>query len=316
MSVSYDRDALMVALKSTVPYLRMYRGKVFVIKLGGAGCSDQSLLRGVLEQVGVLSELGIRVVLVHGGGPQTTSLAGQLGLETTFVAGRRVTCERTLDISIMTLNGSVNTEVLAVCRALGISAIGVSGIAAGIVKVRRRPPVEVTEGAQSKLVDYGLVGDVVGVDGSVLNRLLDAGLVPVVSPLSADDNGQVLNVNADTVASAIAQEMKAEKLIFLTDAPGLLEDRTNLGSLVSYIDVKGVERLKEKGCIEVGMLPKIRAAIDALNGCVRRVHIVGHRNRSSLLVEIFTNEGSGTLIVLDSAELAATEQAMSCGVAS
>ena len=304
-----DRDTTIAALMRALPYIRLYRGKVFVLKVSGAICGDQAALRNLVEQASVLRELEIRVVIVHGGGPQTTALSEKLGLGTTFVEGRRVTCEKTLEVAVMTLNGSVNTAILSACRAVDMPAVGLCGLDAGLFRVARRPPqVKEVNGARAT-VDYGLVGDIVSVDVTLLERLLDSAMVPVVSPLSADDSGQVLNVNADTVASAIARGMRAEKLIFLLDAPGLLEDKANPSSLVSYTDVRGLEALKARGAIDSGMLPKIAAAIEALRGGVRRVHMVGYRSRASPLVEIFTNEGAGTLIVTDTRELLPAEKA-------
>jgi acetylglutamate kinase len=303
-----DPESGMEALRRALPYLRLYKGRTFVVKVGGAICGDLPALRGLAEQLAVLWELGIRIVLVHGGGPQTTALASALGLETTLINGRRVTCEKTLDVAVMTLNGAVRTAILAACRGVDLPAIGLSGVDAGLIRARRRPPQVEQNGSDPAItVDYGLVGDLVSVNAAVLGRLLDAELMPVVSPLSADDSGQVLNVNADTVAASIARELKAEKLIFITDTPGLLEDPHQSSSLVSYTDLAGLRALEERGAIAAGMLPKIKATMEALLGGVRRVHMVGAHRRSGLLVEIFTNEGAGTLIVRDRAELQAGE---------
>jgi acetylglutamate kinase len=299
----------MSALRRALPYIRLYRGRVFVLKLGGEAVAAAAALRQVVEQVGVLAELGIRLVVVHGGGPQTTALAERLGLPTRIVGGRRVTTPETLEVAVMTMNGTVSTAVLAACRAAGIAAVGVSGVDSGIVRARRRAPVETTVDGRTERVDFGEVGDVMSVDGPALERLLDAGFVPVVSPLSADDSGAVLNVNADTVASAIACALGAEKLIFLTAVPGILEDRADPGSLISYIDLPGLLLLEGRGALDGGMLPKVNAARGAILGGVKRVHIVGFRQPLSLLVEVFTNEGAGTLVVRDRAELSPGEQA-------
>ena len=179
-------------------------------------------------------------MLVHGGGPQTTALSSKLGLETQFVDGRRITDQKTLEIAVMTMNGTINTAILAACRAAELPAIGISGIDAGLIRARRRPPRTQVSGDVRTTVDYGEVGDVVAVDVSVLNRFLDAGFMPVVSPLVADDAGDILNMNADTVASTLARELAAEKLIFVQEAPGILEDKNDPSSLVSYTDVRGL----------------------------------------------------------------------------
>ncbi len=308
MTGPYDRYTTMLALKRAVPYIRIYRDKIFVVKVGGTLCDDPGALKDVVEQLGILRELGIKLILVHGGGSQTTDLQSKLGVETKFVNGRRVTDERTLQIAVMTINGSVSTTILASCRALGISAVGISGVDAGLVRARRRPVQQVDVDGTMTSVDYGLVGDVAWIDPRILYKLLDAGVMPVISPLSCDDQGQVLNINADTVAARIATEMAAEKLVFLTSEVGVLEDRSNPSTLVSYTDVQGLDKLKERGCLAKGMLPKTNAAKEALLGGVKRVHIVGYVRPTSLLVEIFTNEGAGTLIVKDTAELLPSEQ--------
>lgn len=303
-----DRDACIEGLTRALPYIRLYRGRTFVLKVGGAICGDTKALREVAEQVGVLRELGIQIVLVHGGGPQTTALSERLGVKTTFIEGRRVTCERTLEVAIMTLAGLANTAILSAFRTAAVPAVGLSGLDAGLVRAVRRP-VQIKEVDGKRVeVDYGLVGDIVGVNASVLETLLGARMIPIICSLSADDAGQVLNINADTVASTLARELRAEKLVFLTDTPGLLEDKNNPSTLVSYTDLNGIAELKAKGAIDSGMLPKVKAAEDALQGGVRRVHMVGYKPRGNLLAEVFTNEGAGTLIVRETSELAAAEQ--------
>lgn len=296
----------MVALRRAIPYVRLFKGKLFVVKAGGAVLAEEAATRSLVAQVDALHQLGIRVVLVHGGGPQSTALARSLGAEPRFVDGRRVTDDRALEVAALVLNGGVNTALLAVCRSLGVPAIGVSGVDSGLIRARRRPPVARPAGAGGS-VDYGHVGDVVGVDGGVLLRLLEAGFVPVVSPLSADDDGALLNINADSVAAALAVELAAEKLVVMTDVPGLLEDPQDPRSLISAIDLAGLGRLRAEGRLAGGMAPKTVAIEQALAGGVRRAHIVSHRVPDSLLAEVFTNEGVGTLVVADLGALAAAE---------
>ena len=311
MKMPYDRGAMIASLDLALPYIRLYRGRIFVIKIGGAASSDPDALSQALAQVHVLRELGMRPVLVHGGGPQTTRLAERLGIEARFVEGRRLTSPAMLDAVVMTLNGTVSTAILSVCRSIGMEAIGISGVDAAMIRARVRPPVRKEMEGGPVDVDFGEVGDIVDVDGSVLERILGAGFVPVVSPLAADDTGRVLNINADTVAARIAATLSAEKLIFLTDAPGILENAREPASLISYVDLAAVEDLERRGVLSGGMLPKVSAARSALEAGVRRVHIVGHKPAGSLLAEIFTNEGAGTLIVHDRTELQASELASS-----
>jgi acetylglutamate kinase len=221
-----------------------------------------------------------------------------------MVRGRRVTDDRSIDATTMVLNGLINTRILATCRELGIDAVGLSGVDAGLVRASRRPPVQV----DGEPVDYGFVGDIVSIDPTVIRKELDAGLMPVISPVSADDAGVILNINADTVAAAIGAALGAEKLILCTGAPGILERRDDPRSLVSYTDLAGLKRLEKSGSFEDGMLPKASAIESAIRGGVRRVHVISYNARDSVLAEVFTNEGTGSMIVADVKALTPAEQ--------
>jgi acetylglutamate kinase len=305
MTTKKDRAVVVSALKHAAPYIRLFKGKVFVIKAGGEIFADSELTSDLMEQVGILHQVGIRVVLIHGGGPQSTKLATALGLDTTFIDGRRVTDGASLDVATMVLNGQINTRVLASCRDLQIPAIGVSGIDAGLIRAHRRPPVE-RVGDES--IDYGFVGDIDSVEADILVKQLDNGLMPVVSPLSCDESGTILNINADTVAAAIAAELGAEKMILLTGAAGVLEDINDPQSLISYIDRAALDKLRDDGKLADGMLPKAAAIDAALANGVSRVHVISYKVPDSLLLEVFTNEGTGTLVVNDIAALSPAEQ--------
>jgi len=301
-----SRSVEIAALRHAVPYLELFRGATFVIKVGGAALAEARSLAGIVEQIAALHHLGIRVVVVHGGGAQASALAERLGLPVRQVGGRRVTDTGTLEVVAMTLNGGANTQVVAACRAARVPAVGLSGVDADLVTARRRPPVTV-EGEPAP-VDFGHVGDVERVDPRLLVDLLDRGYLPVVSPFSADGEGNLLNLNADGVAAALAVALGAAKLLFLVDTPGLLERAGDPASLVSYVDLAGLDRLREAGAISGGMLPKTRALADALAGGVPRAHLVPWRLADALLVEIFTNEGAGTLVVPELAALSADER--------
>jgi len=305
MTTKKDRAIVVSALKHAAPYIRLFKGKVFVVKAGGEIFIDPVQTRALMEQVGILHQVGIRVVLIHGGGPQSTQLATALGLDTTFIDGRRVTDGASLDVSTMVLNGQINTRVLASCRDLQIPAVGISGIDAGLIRAHRRPPVE-RDGDES--VDYGFVGDIDSVEADILVKQLDNGLMPVVSPLSCDESGTILNINADTVAAAIAAELGAEKMILLTGAAGILEDINDPQSLISYIDRAALDKLQDDGKLADGMLPKAAAIDAALANGVSRVHVISYKVPDSLLLEVFTNEGTGTLVVNDIAALSPAEQ--------
>ncbi len=305
MKSTQDRAVVVSALKHAAPYIRLFKGKVFVLKASGEVFSDAENARALVEQVGILYQVGIRVVLVHGGGPQSTELATALGLNTEFVDGRRITDASSLDVATMILNGKVNTSILAACRDLGIPAVGISGIDAGLIRAHRRPPVKKNGSAS---IDYGFVGEIDSVDPDILRKQLDNGLMPVVSPLSCDADGTVLNINADTVAAAIAAELVAEKFILATGAPGILDDADDPQSLISYIDRTALNRLGTSGKLKDGMLPKAAAIDFSLSNGVRRVHVISYKVPDSLLLEVFTNEGTGTLVVDNIEALTPAEQ--------
>jgi acetylglutamate kinase len=301
-----DQALAIRALRSAAPYIRMYKGRTFVVKAGGGVFAEVSTTRALVEQIGILHNFGVRVVLVHGGGPQLTELSTALGVTTRMVEGRRVTDEKAIDVTAMVLNGLINTRVLAICRDLNIDAVGISGVDAGLVRAHKRRPVALA--ANGAMVDFGFVGDIDAVDTTVLKKLLDNGLMPVVSPLSADESGTLLNINADTVAAAIGGALGAEKLILCTGAAGILGNSDDPGSLISYTDLHGLKRLRDAGRIAAGMLPKAEAIETALRGGVGRVHVVSYLSPEGILGEVFTNEGTGTLIVADVNALSAAEQ--------
>ena len=242
-----DPSIAVRALKSAAPYIRMYKGKVFVIKAGGAVFADDVSTRALIEQVAILHQVGIKVVLVHGGGPQLDSVQSALGIATRMVNGRRVTDTQTIGVTTMVLNGSINTRILAICRELDIEAIGISGVDAGLIRAHKRPPVAAANGS-AESVDYGFVGDIDAVNAAVLDKLLDerldAGRESAVGRLR---RARLLNINADTVAAAIGGALAAEKLILCTGAPGILERSTIPASVISYTDLRGLKALARSG---------------------------------------------------------------------
>ena len=300
-----DPTVAIRSLRSAAPYIRMYKGKTFVVKAGGGVFGDPAAVRGLIEQIAILHYFGVRVVFVHGGGPQLTEITEQLGVPTRMVQGRRVTDQRAIDATSMVLNGLINTKLLALCREMNIDAVGISGVDAAMIRAHKRAPVKIDTG---ETVDYGFVGDIDGVDPSVLNKLLDNGLMPIVSPLSSDDTGTLLNINGDTVAAAIGASLNAEKLMLCTGAPGILANVDDPSSIISYTDLAGLKKLREEKKIVDGMLPKAKAIEDAIRGGVRRVHVMSYKSPEGLLAEVFTNEGAGTLIVADVNALTPAEQ--------
>jgi acetylglutamate kinase len=300
-----DPAAAIRSLRSAAPYIRMYKGKTFVVKAGGGVFGDPTAVRGLIEQIAILHYFGVRVVFVHGGGPQLTEITEALGVPTRMVQGRRVTDQNAIDATAMVLNGLINTKLLALCREMNIDAIGISGVDAGLIRAHKRAPVKLDTG---EMLDYGYVGDIDSVDTTVINKLLDNGLMPIVSPLSADDSGTLLNINGDTVAAAIGAALSAEKLMLCTGAPGILERVDDPSSIISYTDLAGLKRLRDEKKMVDGMLPKAKAIEEAIRGGVRRVHVMSYKSPEGILAEVFTNEGAGTLIVADVNALSAAEQ--------
>jgi acetylglutamate kinase len=287
------------SLRVAVPYIRAYKGRIFVVKLGGGLCRPGPTLTNLADQVAVLHQLGIGVVLVHGGGEQATALGRRLGIAPEIVAGRRITNADTLEVVKMAFAGSVNADLLAAFRRAEVPAIGLSGIDAGLVSVHRRPVRAITDPStgQTQEVDFGFVGDVDRVSARPLEHLLAGDYVPVVCPLAADSSGQIYNVNADTLAASIAVEVRAAKYFSVTTVDGVLDDVADPHTLHSYLDIEEAESLVRSGRLSGGMLPKLAACLEALRGGVERAHVVNGAMTDSLLHEIFTNEGCGTMIV-------------------
>jgi acetylglutamate kinase len=296
--VTIDASKGITGLKGALRYVRAYRDRVFVVKLGGDVLSDPAILDGVSAQLGLLSSLGIRLVVVHGGGPQATALSRRLGVEPTIVAGRRVTDDSALDVAKMVYGGMLNTDLVAALREHRLQAVGLSGVDADLIQAKRRPPVSVVDDAgKTRTVDYGHVGDIERVDPRVLHTLVEARFIPVVASLAGDDEGNVYNVNADTVAESIAVATQAMKLIFMTGAPGVLRDRNDPSSLVTFADPDDLTSLMASGALVGGMRPKVEACIRAATSGVERTHIIDGRAPDALLLEVFTGAGCGTMIV-------------------
>ncbi|HEX5634057.1 MAG TPA: acetylglutamate kinase [Gemmatimonadales bacterium] len=296
--MTIDASKGIAGLKGALRYVRAYRDRVFVVKLGGDVLSDASVLDGVAAQLGLLASLGIRLVVVHGGGPQATALSRRLGVEPQMVAGRRVTDDTALEVAKMVYGGLLNTDLLAALREHRLQAVGISGVDADLLTAKRRPPVQVVDDAGVKrTVDYGHVGDIERVDPHVLDTLVQARCIPVVASLAGDDEGNIYNVNADSVAESIAVAMQAMKLIFMTGAPGVLRDRNDPSSLVTFADPDDLTNLMQSGALVGGMRPKVEACIRAATSGVERTHIIDGRAPDALLLEVFTGAGCGTMIV-------------------
>jgi len=296
--MTIDPSKGIAGLKGALRYVRAYRDRTFVVKLGGDVLRDADALDGVTAQLALLASLGIRLVVVHGGGPQVSALLRRTGEEPVMVAGRRVTDAAALEAVKMVVAGQLNVDLLAALREHRVQAVGLSGVDADLISAVRRPPVSVTDDAgATRTVDFGEVGDVVHVDVRVLQTLLEGRFVPVVASLAGDEDGNVFNVNADTVAESLAVALGAMKLIYLTGAPGVLRDREDPATLVTFADPDDLAGLMASGALAGGMRPKVEACLRAAAGGVERTHIIDGRAPDALLLEVFTGAGCGTMIV-------------------
>lgn len=285
-------------LRAAAPYMAAQRGRLFVIKTGGELLRPGPAFDNLLEQLALLHSFGIRFVLVHGGAPQIGELCSRLGLPVELAGGRRITSPEVLEAVSMTLPGSLQSRVLAALRRHGLPAVGLSGLSGGMLLAQRRSAAKPSAG-NAVSQDYGEVGDITEVDTTLLTTLSDAGYLPLVAPLACSSSGELLNINADTVAAALALALHAQKLIFLMRPPGILADPQNPASLISELDLAQLDDLEAAGKLQAGMLPKAAAARQALEGGVPRIHFVSGILPDALLQELFTNEGSGTMVTRD-----------------
>jgi acetylglutamate kinase len=286
-------------LREALPYIQRFKGKTFVIKFSGKVTEEHDVLVSLCEELALLHQVGIRVCVVHGGGKQLTELAERMGVEQTIINGRRVTDDETLEMAKMIFAGKINTDILAALRKLGVKAVGLSGVDGNIVHAVKRPVKEVLnqETGERESVDFGHVGDIVEINDRLLRVLLDHDYLPVVSSLGADDEGKVFNINADTIAAEIAVRLEAEKLILLSDVDGIYLRPGERATKISRLTLEEVERLLNDGIATGGMIPKLQSITELLRRGVRSAHIIKGSLRNALLSEVFTDEGTGTMIV-------------------
>ena len=286
-------------LREALPYIQRFKGKTFVVKLSGKITEEKTTLLSVAEELALLQQVGIRTCVVHGGGKQLTELARKLGVVQTVIEGRRVTDDDTLELAKMIFRGKINTEILSALRHRGVHAVGVSGIDGGVIKAVRRPPKDVVNKStgETETVDFGHVGDIVDVDVSLIDLLLANDYLPVISSLAADDEGKIYNINADTIASEIAARLGAEKLILVSDVNGIYLDPTDESSKIVRLSSTEARQLITDGKATGGTIPKLESLIALLEQGVNSAHVVGGSNRNSLLAEVFTDEGTGTMLV-------------------
>ncbi len=286
-------------LRESLPYIQRFKGMTFVVKFSGKVTEDKENLASLAEELALLHQVGIKVCVVHGGGKQLNELAEKLGVVQTVIGGRRVTDDETLELAKMIFRGKINTEILAQFRRRGIHAVGLSGIDGGVITAEKRPPRDVLnkETGETKIVDFGHVGDIVEVDTSLIERLLESDYLPIISSLGADTDGRIFNINADTIAAEIAVHLGAEKLILLTDVNGIYMDEGNEDTKLSRLTVADARHMIDSGRATGGMIPKLENLISLLNRGVHSAHIISGRTRNAILAEVFTDEGTGTMVV-------------------
>ncbi|MFL6212562.1 MAG: acetylglutamate kinase [Blastocatellia bacterium] len=285
-------------LREALPYIQRFKNKTFVVKLSGKVTEEQDQLYSLAEEITLLNQVGIPVAVIHGGGKQLTTTAERLGIAQRMVNGRRVTDADTLEVAKMVFAGQINMDIISALRRAGADTVGLSGVDGDIIQARRREIQKVLnqETGEVEMVDFGHVGDIADINVRLLRLLLDNGYVPVISSLGADDQGNVYNINADTIAAEIAAHLAAEKLILLTDVDGILRDRNDPSSRISRLTVDEAEALVKDQAVSAGMLPKIAAIARLIRRGVRSAHIINGNKRNALLYEVFTDEGAGTMI--------------------
>ncbi|MEW5745145.1 MAG: acetylglutamate kinase [Nitrospirota bacterium] len=281
-------------LIESLPYIRNFYGKTFVIKYGGAAQVEEALKDSFAQDVVLLNFIGIKPIIIHGGGPRISQTMKKMGKEPAFVQGQRVTDKETMDIVEMVLGGLINKEIVALINNHGGKAVGLSGKDGGLIRARKKLLRKTAGTGGEEVIDIGLVGEVEAVAPDIIDAVEQGGFIPVISPIGVGSKGEAYNINADYVASAIAAALKAEKFILLTDVPGINDKK---GDIISTVHKKEVKKLIDNGTITGGMLPKVQACTRAIDAGVRKTHIVDGRVPHCLLLEIFTKEGIGTEIV-------------------
>lgn len=283
MQIDYDIRAN--ALVEALPYLQEYNDKVVVVKYGGNAMTNETLKQAVMQDIVLLSLVGIKVVLVHGGGPEINAMLKKINKQSEFVNGLRYTDEETIDIVQMVLAGKVNKDLVQLLQRAGGKAMGLCGLDGDLIKAKQLNP------------DLGFVGDITEIDPDPINTALNNGYIPVVSTVASGKNGEVFNINADTAAASIAAEMGAANLILLTDIKGLLEDKDDDSTLIRVVGVSEVPYLKNQGIISGGMIPKIDCCVEAVRRGVKKTNIIDGRIPHSILIELLTDIGAGTMII-------------------
>lgn len=283
--IHIENDTRARILSDALPYIQKYNNKVVVVKYGGNAMTNESLKQAVMSDIVLLSTVGMKIVLVHGGGPEINAMLKKVGKESKFVNGLRYTDKETVEIVQMVLCGKLNKDLVELLHRHNGKAIGLSGIDSHMIEAKQLDP------------ELGLVGEITKIDPTVINDALDNGYIPVISTVASSADGTVYNINADTAAARIAAELKAESIILMTDIVGLLNDKNDESTLIPTVGVSEVPYLKKQGIISGGMIPKIDCCVEAVRRGVKQANIIDGRIPHSILIELLTNEGAGTMII-------------------
>ena len=290
-----DQDKAEILVEA-LPYIQEFYGTTVVIKYGGNAMINDALKENVMRDVALMKFVGIRPILVHGGGPEITGFLKKVGKESTFVSGLRVTDEETVEIAEMVLDGKLNSEIVGLLNLRGVRAVGLSGKDAGLIKAQKKLAT-VYENDTAHQVDIGYVGEVTEINTSIIADLLDQGYVPVIAPIGMGEHGESYNINADYVAAEIAGALHAEKLLLLTDVEGVYKNFADKSSFLSQLRMDEAREYIRSGIIEGGMIPKVEACLRALEAGAHKAHIIDGRLAHSIILEIFTSRGIGTMVL-------------------
>ena len=290
-----DKDKAEI-LMYALPYIQEFYGTTVVIKYGGNAMINEALKENVMRNVALMKFVGIQPILVHGGGPEITGFLKKVGKESSFVSGLRVTDEETVEIAEMVLDGKLNSEIVSLLNLRGVRAVGLSGKDAGLIKAKKKLAA-VYESDAVREVDIGYVGEVTAVDTRIITDLLQQDYVPVIAPIGMGEHGESYNINADYVAAEIAGALRAEKLLLLTDVEGVYKDFADKSSLISQLHLEEAKAYIRSGVIDGGMIPKVEACLRALEAGAHKAHIIDGRLDHSIILEIFTSRGIGTMVL-------------------
>lgn len=292
-----DAEIKAGTLVEALPYIQEFYGKTIVIKYGGNAMINEDLKQKVMEDVSLLKYVGMRPVIVHGGGPDITQFLKKVGKQSAFVSGLRVTDEETVEIAEMVLDGKVNSDIVNMLNHRGVKSVGLSGKDAGLIRAQKKLATVYDETGQKENVDIGYVGQVASIDTSILDTLLDNGYIPVIAPIGVGEDGESYNINADYVAAEIAGALQAEKLLLLTDTEGVYKDFENKDTFISTLTVAEAKAYIQSGIISGGMIPKIEACLKSIESGTNKVHIIDGRQPHSIILELLTSSGIGTQVI-------------------